>query len=150
MIKSIVTVFMPIKIWKWETKGAGVAVVNFKVKENEYTWRAVATDSNNPVDWSFQFHLKDHPDNEEIKLNNKGYSMEVMSTVIDITKTLIREETVLVLRFSGNGDSHKKLYTRLTKRLLPEWELKITKGIGGSEFCAINPKAKHESNRICI
>jgi hypothetical protein len=76
-------------------------------------------------------------------LTGTGNSAEVMSTVIDITRSFLQTygDKVLELRFSSKEDSRTSLYAKMVKRLLPKWNLHTKRVDGETDFYLTNPRA---------
>ena len=116
------------KDWKWEFKGSEEAMATFIINDIEYFWLASIENPRRPNTWTIQFRVRwADPNDKEAMFGRTGTgnSAEVMSTIIDITRQFLQEygDKVLELRFSSKEESRTKLYVRMVKRLLPDWDL---------------------------
>ena len=145
-ISEIVTeLFQRSKAWQWEFRGSEEAFANFKIGEVDYLWYARVMRASSPKQWTLGFKQRDQGFDyeKEFGLAGTGNSAEVMSTVVDITRTFLSSygDKVEEIRFTSAEPSRTKLYARMVKRLLPNWDLH-TKLIGGETgFYLINPAA---------
>jgi len=141
----ITELFQRNKAWQWEFRGSEEAFANFKIGEVDYLWYARVMRASSPKQWTLGFKQRDQGFDyeKEFGLAGTGNSAEVMSTVVDITRTFLLSygDKVEEIRFTSAEPSRTKLYARMVKRLLPNWDLH-TKLIGGETgFYLINPAA---------
>ena len=141
----IVELFQSGKDWQWAFRGSEEAFAEFTVGDVEYLW--YARTGREPTTWTITFKRKGQDTPEKaFGLSGTGNSAEVMSTVIDITRSFLEyynsvADRVLELRFSSAGDSRTSLYVKMVKRLLPNWNLHTKKFGGETDFYLTNPKA---------
>lgn len=140
--------FKPGKNWQWEFRGSEEAFASFKIGDVEYLWSArVNNVRRNPNTWTIAFQIRGEADiDKAIGLSGTGNSTEVISTVIDITRSFLEyynaiTDRILELRFSSSGDSRTSLYARMVKRMLPDWDLHTKKVGSETDFYLTNPKA---------
>ncbi len=143
--ENLTELFQQGKNWKWEFRGSEEAFASFKIGDVEYLWYARVMRASAPKQWTIGFKQRDSEFDydKEFGLAGTGNSAEVMSTVVDITRTFLSDygDKVEEIRFTSAEPSRTKLYARMIKRLLPNWDLH-TKMIGGQAgFYLINPKA---------
>jgi hypothetical protein len=143
--------FKPGKDWYWQFKGSEEAFASFEIGDIEYLWAARVENIRNPKTWTIEFRARNESEQEKMfGLTGTGNSAEVMSTAIDITRAFLQEygDKVLELRFSSKEESRTKLYVRMVKRLLPDWNLHTMPDIlnGGSMFYLTNPRAYELTN----
>ena len=140
----ILELFQASKNWSWEFKGSEEAFASFTVGEIEYLWSARVMNKRNPNDWVVAFQVREKGDwDKTFGITGTGNSAEVMSTVVDITRSFLQAygNKVLELKFSSGEDSRTKLYARMVKRLLPTWNLHTAKVAGDTDFYLTNPAA---------
>lgn len=134
------------KNWKWEFRGSEEAFASFTVGDIEYLWAARVENMRNPEAWTISFSRRGQQQLDKMfGITGTGNSAEVMATAVDITRSFLQEygDKVLELRFSSKEESRSKLYARMVKRLLPDWNLHTMPDIlnGGSMFYLTNPRA---------
>lgn len=150
----ITELFQPGKNWKWEFRGSEEAFASFIINDNEYLWSASIQNNRNPNEWTLAFRLRGQDEYEKtFGMTGTGNSTEVISTVIDITRSFLKEygDKVLELRFASEGDSRTSLYAKMVKRLLPNWNLHTKKVGSETDFYLTNPKAyelNSKSNQV--
>lgn len=143
----IAELFKPGKNWEWGFRGSEEATAYFNVGGINYLWYAYTYLKHDPTRWEIIFRVQrddDHEGNKDLfGKTGTGNSSEVMSTVVDITRSFIKEygEKVLEITFSSKGDSRTGLYAKMVHRLLPDWDVKTKEGQNGTEFLLINPLA---------
>lgn len=140
----IAELFQSGKDYKWEFRGSEEVFARFTVGDIEYLWAARVEDMRNPQTWTISFSRSGQVQQDKMfGLTGTGNSAEVMSTVIDITRQFLQEygDKVLELRFSSKEESRTKLYVRMVKRLLPDWNLHTRNVRGDTDFYLTNPKA---------
>lgn len=146
----ITEVFQPGKTnWKWRFKGSEEAIAEFEVGGRTYMWSAYShVRIKNPEKWEVQFRLlRQDDDPEDLDLfgtTGTGNSAEVMSTAVDITRDFLKSygDKVLELTFSAKENSRIGLYTKMVKRLLPDWNLyNRYDETNGLEYYLTNPRA---------
>lgn len=141
----LMELFQPGKDWKWAFRGSEEAFAEFTVGDVEYLW--YARTGREPTTWTITFKRKGQDTPEKaFGLSGTGNSAEVMSTVIDITRSFLEyynsvADRVLELRFSSAGDSRTSLYVKMVKRLLPNWNLHTKKVGSETDFYLTNPRA---------
>lgn len=145
-IEFLTELFQQGKDWKWEFKGSEEAMATFTVGDVEYFWHASVENIRRPNQWTIAFRARNQSEQDKMfGLTGTGNSAEVMSTAIDITRSFLQEygDKVLELRFSAKEESRSKLYARMVKRLLPNWDLHTMPDVlnGGSMFYLTNPRA---------
>lgn len=142
----ITELFKPGKNWEWTFRGSEEAIAVFDMGDIEYLWIAAVENKRQPAQWTVSFRQRDQAEwDKAFGLTGTGSSTEVMSTVVDITREFLKQygDKVLELRFSSKEESRSKLYARMVKRLLPDWNLHTMPDImnGGSLFYLTNPRA---------
>lgn len=141
----ITELFKPGKNWQWEFRGSEEAFASFKIGDVEYLW--YARTGRDATTWTITFKRKGQDSSEKaFGLSGTGNSAEVMSTVVDITRSFLEyynsvADRVLELRFSSEGNSRTSLYAKMVKRLLPNWDLHTKKVGSETDFYLTNPKA---------
>jgi len=143
----ITELFKPGKNWEWGFRGSEEATAYFNVGGINYLWYAYTYLKHDPTRWEIIFRIKrddEHEGNKDLfGKTGTGNSAEVMSTVVDITRSFIEEygDKVLEITFSSKGDSRTGLYAKMVKRLLPDWNLYKRMTNDGLEFHLTNPIA---------
>lgn len=147
----VTEVFQPSKFkkndWEWEMQYDDVAMASFRIGGHVFYW--TASTQSNPTKWTIQFRIDRRgsigPDADLFGMTGTGNEIEVMSTVVDITRTFLQQygDKVEELAFSSKEDSRTRLYMRMVKRLLPTWDLytRPDKENGGLEFHLTDPRA---------
>jgi len=119
----ITELFQPNKNWEWSFRGSEEAVAVFHIAEIPYMFHAYGTDGV----WEVEFKNAERGLSRSSKfgLTGTGNSAEVMSTVVDVMRAFLGQykDKIETLRFSAKEDSRQSLYAKMTKRLLPNWEL---------------------------
>lgn len=86
-------------------------------------------------------------------ITNSGNHIKVFSTVVSIMREVIEEFRPILIHFTAEEDSRKKLYMRMVKSLVPSWKL-YTGGEDGEEmlvFSVLEPRiTKEEISRLAI
>lgn len=139
------------KNWKWEFRGSEEAFASFTVGDVEYLWAARVENIRNPEAWTVSFSRTGQVQQDKMfGLTGTGNSAEVMSTVTDITREFLKQygDKVLELRFSSKEESRTKLYARMVKRLLPNWNLHTRMVRGDTDFYLTNPRAYELTNTL--
>jgi hypothetical protein len=117
--------FKPGQEWKWNHQGYNEAVATFQVGDVPYEFHAYS--EGNDEEWDVEFkrvgHDLDKP--QKYGLTGTGRSAEVMSVVVDIMRSFIKEykDDISVLRFTAKEGSRQGLYGKMINRLLPSWSL---------------------------
>ena len=117
--------FKPGQEWKWNHQGYSEAVATFQVGEVPYEFHAYS--EGNDEEWDVEFkrvgYDLDKP--QKYGLTGTGRSAEVMSVVVDIIRSFIKEykDDISVLRFTAKEGSRQGLYGKMINRLLPSWSL---------------------------
>lgn len=153
----ITELFQPGKTnWEWEFRGKEEAVASFTAGDRTYYWHAFTPIGSNPTKWEINFRTTMKPtDPDSLDIWGKtgtGNSPEVMSTAVDITREFLKEygDRVLEITFNAKQDkndprslSRMSLYSRMVKRLLPNWNLYTRNDPreDGTEFHLTNPRA---------
>ena len=116
--------------WKWNRQSQEEAVANFTVGERKYVWSAYSHHQDDkPETWEIQFRLiREALDPEKLSLygtTGTGNSAEVMSIVVDIMREFLEDysDNVQKIIFDAKENSRIGLYTRMVKRLIPNWDL---------------------------
>lgn len=128
--------FKPGKDWKWSFRGSEEAVAVFHVGELPYMFHAYGTDGVWEVE--FKRHGSKLDRSTKFGLTGTGNSAEVMSTVVDIMRSFLDKysDKIETLVFSAKEDSRQSLYAKMTKRLLPNWNLHQE----GGDFTLASPE----------
>lgn len=140
----LLEIFQAGKNWKWEFRGSEEAFASFIVGDVEYLWSARALNKRSPNDWVVAFQVREKGDwDKTFGMTGTGNSAEVMSTVVDITRSFLQEygDRVLEIKFSSAEDSRTSLYARMVKRLLPGWNMHSKKTADETDFYLTNPRA---------
>lgn len=145
----ITELFSPGKNWQWEFRGSEEAVAKFNINGINYTWFAYTYIRDNPNRWEIAFRIEDKK-----KLKGKtaydasgtGNEMEVFSTVVDITRAFLEQykDKVKQITFNSKGESRTSLYTKMVKRLLPNWSMETRPTDYGPEFILTSPEFNKE------
>ena len=118
--------FQQSKDWVWMRQRPNEAVARFKVGDQPYRFLAYCEDMNGEGPWEVEF-ASERGDSRPTRfgLTGTGNATEVMSTVVDIMRSFIKEhkDGITELVFSAKEGSRQGLYARMVQRLLPDWEL---------------------------
>lgn len=136
----ITEVFEPGKQnWSWAFRGSEEAVADFKVGEVPYRFHAYY---NGTDDWEVEFKVNTPNNSRDSRENLKtrfgltgtGNSAEVMSTVVDIMREFLQmyHGKIDTIGFTASEPSRQKLYMRMMKRLLPNWDIHTYSADSGS------------------
>ena len=117
--------------WKWNRQSPEEAVANFTVGKRNYVWRATNHHRalGKPKVWEIEFRLiRDlfDPDRSDLfGTTGTGNSAEVMSIVVDIMREFLQDygDDVQTIVFNAKENSRIALYTKMVKRLIPNWGL---------------------------
>jgi len=116
--------------WKWNRQSQDEAVAHFTVGKRKYVWQAFNHHlDDKPETWEIQFRLiRDLFDPEKLSLfgtTGTGNSAEVMSIVVDIFREFLQVygDSVQKIVFDAKENSRIALYTKMVKRLIPNWDL---------------------------
>ena len=117
--------------WKWNRQSQDEAVANFTVGKRNYVWRATNHHRalGKPKVWEIEFRLiRDlfDPDRSDLfGTTGTGNSAEVMSIVVDIMREFLQDygDDVQTIVFNAKENSRIALYTKMVKRLIPNWGL---------------------------
>jgi KaiC/GvpD/RAD55 family RecA-like ATPase len=143
--ESLTELFKSGKTWNWEFRGSEEAFASFKIGDIEYLWYARVMRTSRPKQWTIGFKQRDSEFDydKEFGLAGTGNSAEVMSTVVDITRTFLTSygDKVEEIQFTSAEPSRTKLYARMVKRLLPTWDFHTRLTGGQAGFYLINPAA---------
>lgn len=123
----ITELFQPGKKWQWGFTGSEEAVAVFHVGDVPYQFHAY-TYSDNPTVWEVEFKNASRDIRQrssKFGLTGTGNSAEVMSTIVDIMREFLQryQGSIEQLTFTADEPSRQALYTRMAKRLLPNWEV---------------------------
>jgi hypothetical protein len=117
--------FKPGQEWKWNHQGYNEAIAKFQVGEVPYEFHAYS--EGNDEEWDVEFKRIGHDLDKAQKygLTGTGRGAEVMSIVVDIMRSFIKEykDDISVLRFTAKEGSRQGLYGKMINRLLPNWSL---------------------------
>lgn len=133
------------KTWEWSFRGSEEAYAEFTVGNINYLWIAHSS-SKQPTSWIIEFKVADEADQDKMfGLTGTGNSAEVMSTVVDITRSFLKEYTnkVTELSFMSAEESRTALYARMVKRLLPDWKLESVSSGSNTIFKLTSPSISH-------
>ena len=136
--------------WKWNRQAQEEAVANFTVGKRNYVWQAFSHHlDDKPETWEIQFRLiRDLFDPEKLSLfgtTGTGNSAEVMSIVVDIFREFLQVygDNVQKIIFDAKETSRIALYTKMVKRLIPNWDLEQEYSPDlGLRFILSRPKQK--------
>jgi len=136
--------FSPGKKWQWSFTGSEEAVAEFTVGDVPYQFYAY-TFSENPTVWEVEFKNASRDIRQrssKFGLTGTGNSAEVMGTVVDILREFLQryQGSINELTFTADEPSRQALYTRMAKRLLPDWDM-VKKG---RTFTLVAPESKEE------
>jgi hypothetical protein len=144
--------------WKWNRQSPDEAVANFTVGKRNYVWQAYNHHlDDKPETWEIQFRLiRDLFDPEKLSLfgtTGTGNSAEVMSIVVDIMREFLQDygDNVQKIIFDAKENSRIALYTKMVKRLIPNWKLEQDYNPEmGLRFILSNPKQIDEAFRVSL
>lgn len=132
--------------WKWVFRGSEEATADFKVGDVPYRFHAY---SNGENDWEVEFKINsnEYDQNGKIKFGTRfglagtGNSAEVMSTVVDIMREFLEmyRGKIDTIGFTAEEPSRQKLYMRMMKRLLPNWDIHTYDSGSGLGFTVVAP-----------
>ena len=118
--------FSSSKDWVWLINKPNEAIAKFKVGDQPYRFLAYCEDMNGEGPWEVEFASERGDSNStRFGLTGTGNAAEVMSTVVDIMRSFLKEhkDKITELVFSAKEGSRQGLYARMVQRLLPDWEL---------------------------
>jgi hypothetical protein len=98
----------------------------FKVGNIPYKFFAAQDPDEAPGDWEIEFTAKAvSDDNPTWAVTGTGNSAEVFGTVVDIIRAFLKEKKGDVRRitFAAKEGSRQGLYSKMVKRLLPNWDM---------------------------
>lgn len=129
--------------WKWGFRGSEEVEADFVVGEIQYKFYAYANAHKDPSSWEVEFKVVEDgtPGNRSgnrYGITGTGNSAQVMSTVVDILRNFLFQykHRITKLIFSAKEGSRRDLYARMVKRLLPDWDLKLS----GRDFYLTAPE----------
>lgn len=127
-IQPIKELFQPGTDWEWVYKGSEERVADFKVGNIPYRFTASMASPKEPDIWELEFQSMDpksRAKKDNFGLTGTGNAADVFSTVIDIIRSLLSDKsiTVNVLKMTAVEDNRGKLYQRMIRRLLPNWDI---------------------------
>jgi hypothetical protein len=126
--------------WEWSFNGSEEAVTDFTVGDETYRFYAYSDDT---VSWEAEFRSATRRNNG-FGLTGTGNAATVMSTIVDIMKDFLKSHpNIETLGFTAKEESRNALYTRMIKRLLPDWT--FNKSPDGLHFTLTNPMLSNES-----
>jgi hypothetical protein len=125
------------KQWKTTFSGSEEYTAEFRAGEIDYTFHAYKPRvDKEPEFWDVEFKVTNTPRsrdreidgaeqyNKKFGITGTGNSAEVMSTVVDIMRSFLREHNdISKITFSAKEDSRQKLYKAMISRLLPGWRV---------------------------
>ena len=145
--------------WKWNRQSPEEAVANFTVGKRNYVWQAFNHHRalGKPKVWEIQFRLTRgalDPDRSDLfGTTGTGNSAEVMSIVVDIMREFLQDygDDVQTIVFDAKENSRIALYTKMVKRLIPNWGLEQDYNPKqGLRFILSRPKQVNESDSKSI
>ena len=135
------------KNWEWGFRGSEEVEAKFEVGGVPYKFYASTDPVFFPGTWEVEFSSRSaeeptSPRGAKFGLTGTGNSAEVMSIVADIMREFLQmyQGNVSKLLFTADEKSRQSLYARMTKRLLPNWELTQN----GKQFVLSNPELTEE------
>jgi hypothetical protein len=113
------------KTWKWTYQDKNQSMAEFTVGKVHYTFMAGQDPEEAPGDWDIEFAAKQAHGTASWGVTGTGNAAEVFGTVVEIMKSFIASKKASIRRmtFAAKEDSRQGLYARMTKRLLPKWNL---------------------------
>lgn len=127
-IQPIKELFQQGADWEWVYRGSEERVADFKIGNIPYRFTASMASPKEPDIWELEFQSMDpksRSNKDNFGLTGTGNAADVFSTVIDIIRSLLSDKsiTVNVLKMTAIEDSRRKLYQRMIRRLLPNWDI---------------------------
>lgn len=129
--------------WEWMFRGSEEATADFQVGEIPYRFHAY---SNGENDWEVEFKVRTYDRSTTARktrfgLTGTGNSAEVMSTVVDIMREFLEmyRGKIDTIGFTAEEPSRQKLYMRMMKRLLPNWDIHTYDSGSGLGFTVVAP-----------
>ena len=113
------------KDWDWIKHRPNEVIAAFEVGGIPYRFLAYCEDMNGEGPWEVEFKNASSQQTSKFGLTGTGNSAEVMSTVVDIMRSFLKQnkDKVTELVFTAKEDSRQGLYARMVQRLLPDWDL---------------------------
>ena len=144
------------KNWDWRFRGSEEAAADFLVGDRMYLWKAFS--HSNPTKWEIQFRIlrdftKDPQHLDVWGKTGTGNSAEVLSTAVDITRAFLQEygDNVQKIIFDAKENSRIALYTKMVKRLIPNWKLEQDYNPElGLRFILSRPKQIAEAFKVSL
>ena len=137
--------------WEWMFRGSEEATADFNVGEVPYRFHAY---SNGENDWEVEFKIRTTDNSRDARqqlktrfgLTGTGNSTEVMSTVVDIMREFLEmyRGKIDTIGFTAEEPSRQKLYMRMMKRLLPNWDIHTYDSGSGLGFTVVAPENLEE------
>lgn len=129
--------------WKWSFRGSEEVEADFTVGEIPYKFYAhvaSATYDGPKNAWNVEFRQAGTRDrNKRFGLSGTGNAPQVMSTVVDILRTLLQSRGYITqLVFTAKEESRQGLYKRMVQRLLPLWHMEYS----DTEFTVTKPEVQ--------
>lgn len=120
---KITELFTGAKKWNWDYNSSTEAEATFVIGEIQYKFYAYSSEQGI---WEVEFKVVEggNPRNR-FGITGTGSAAIVMSTVTDILRDFLTmyKGTIKSLSFSADERSRQTLYAKMTKRLLPDWQL---------------------------
>lgn len=134
--------FQPKKHWEWVFHTGDEAEAEFEVDGVPYEFYASGLDGS----WEVEFKSQDGKDfDTRYGLTGTGNSAQVMSVIVDIMRDFLSryQTNIVTLKFSALEESRRKLYIKMAKRLLPDWDLRQKGG-----YLYLSPPTKKASTEL--
>lgn len=136
---TVTEVFQPGKNWQWVEQDEDHAVAKFEVGGVPFEFSA--GDDGDGL-WWVSFSDVTFPEEPEYGATGKGNSIEVLSTVVDITRAFVqaRRNDIETIIMTSRGKSRSNLYHKMLQRLLPSWRVESEEEDGDTFFYIRPPR----------
>ncbi len=112
--------------WKTISDGKWQYSAGFQVEDGAvYMVSGYLQDVNKKPTWEFGFTRMKRGEDTSYKVTNTGNQQHIFATIVDIFRTFIADRNPDRIAFDAIEPNRKKLYIRMVKQLLPNWNVAI-------------------------
>jgi hypothetical protein len=114
--------------YKWKSLGSGKweYSAGFKMEDGAtYMIAAYLQDINNKPTWMFNFSRIEEGKSPNYGITNTGNQQQIFATILDILFSFISEKNPNRIIFDAVELNRKKLYIRMIKSLLVDWDVTV-------------------------
>lgn len=124
----------------------------FSIEGINYRFKYFLRLSNRAISVQFCELERDSDRNCTYDITNSGNHIKVFSTVVSIMREVMEEISPIIVHFTAEEESRKKLYLRMVKSLIPSWKLYTRRDEDGMlVFSVVDPRiTKEELVRLVI